>query len=83
MSWLFSAEDGIVCGTTQAHRLSTKAYQVGGQALQYKLNTFIFDACLAKGADISDEDLLVEAAVNAGLMNNEEVCLRNLTLTSD
>lgn len=42
--------------------------------MQYKFNAFLFDACLVKGADISDEDVLVDAAVNVGLMNKEEAC---------
>ena len=83
MFQLSSAEDSIVCATTQAHRLSAKAYQAGGQGLQNKFNAFIFDVCLAKGADISDENVLVDAAVNIGLMNKKEVCLCNPTLTSD
>ncbi|KAF8139655.1 thioredoxin-like protein [Boletus edulis] len=66
------AEDSIVCGTTQAHRLSAKAYKDGGQVLQDKFNAFIFDACLTKMANISDEDVLVDAAVNTGLMNKEQ-----------
>ncbi|KAH0838802.1 thioredoxin-like protein [Lanmaoa asiatica] len=72
MSRSFSAEDSIVCGTTQAHRLSAKAYRDGGQGLQNKLNTFIFDACLTKGVNINDEDLLVDAAVHIGLMSKVE-----------
>jgi predicted DsbA family dithiol-disulfide isomerase len=66
------AEDSIVCVTTQAHRLSAKAYQTGGQGVQNRFNAFIFDACLVKGVDISNEDVLVDAAVNIGLMNKEE-----------
>lgn len=79
----FSAEDSIVCSTTQAHRLSAKAYQDGGQRLQNAFNTFIFDACLTKGANISDEHVLVDAAVSIGLMNKEKVCLCSSTLISD
>ncbi|KAI9572499.1 thioredoxin-like protein [Boletus coccyginus] len=66
------AEDSIVCATDQVHRLSAKAYQDGGQAMQNKFNALIFDACLAQGADISDEDVLVDAAVRIGLMNKEK-----------
>jgi predicted DsbA family dithiol-disulfide isomerase len=83
MSQFSSAEDSIVCVTTQAHRLSAKAYQTGGQGVQNRFNAFIFDACLVKGVDISNEDVLVDAAVNIGLMNKEEVCLHNSALTSD
>jgi len=51
--------------------------------MQNKFNALIFDACLAKGVDISDEDVLVDAAVKIGLMNKEKVCCRNSMLTSD
>ncbi|KAF8549331.1 thioredoxin-like protein [Imleria badia] len=66
------ADDSILCGTMQAHRLSAKAYQDGGQALQNEFNSFIFDACLARGANLSDEDVLVDASASVGLMNKEE-----------
>ncbi|KAF8135010.1 thioredoxin-like protein [Boletus edulis] len=65
------AEDGVVCRSIQAHRLSVKAYQVGGQPMQRELNSLIFDACLAKGDDISRESFLADAAVKVGLMNRE------------
>ena len=72
------AEDGIVCRSTQAHRLSVKAYQVGGQAMQQELNSLIFDACFAKGEDISCDNFLADIAVKVGLMNRERVCLPHL-----
>ena len=81
MSQLFRADDSILCETSQAHRLSAKAYQDGGHALQSKFNTLIFEACLANGADLNDEDVLVDAAVSVGLMNKEEVCFYSFVLT--
>ncbi|KAF9237642.1 thioredoxin-like protein [Melanogaster broomeanus] len=48
------AEDGIICPSTQAHRLSVKAYQ-----------------CLTKGEDISDNNVLADAAAKVGLLNRE------------
>lgn len=69
------AEDGIVCRSIQAHRLSVKAYQVGGQEMQQQLNSLIFDACFAKGEDISRDNFLADVAVKVGLMNRERVCL--------
>ena len=51
-----------------------KAYQVGGQAMQQPLNSIIFDACFAKGEDISTDDFLADAAVKVGLMNRDRVC---------
>jgi len=65
------AEDGIICPTTQAHRLSVKAYQIGGQEMQRELNSVIFEACLMKGEDISDNDILANAAAKVGVMNRE------------
>jgi predicted DsbA family dithiol-disulfide isomerase len=69
------AEDGVICRSIQAHRLSVKAYQVGGQEMQQQLNSLIFDACFAKGEDISRDNFLADVAVKAGLMNRERVCL--------
>ncbi|KIJ62754.1 hypothetical protein HYDPIDRAFT_113841 [Hydnomerulius pinastri MD-312] len=69
---LTMAEDGIVCRSIQAHRLSVKAYQVGGQEMQKELNSILFDACFAKGEDISDITFLADAAVKIGLMNREK-----------
>lgn len=41
--------------------------------MQNKFNARVFDACLAKGVNISDEDWLVNTAVDISLMNKEEV----------
>ncbi|KAF8553976.1 thioredoxin-like protein [Imleria badia] len=65
------AEDGVICRSTQAHRLSVKAYQVGGQPMQQELNSLIFDSCFARGEDISRQDFLADSAVKVGLMNRE------------
>lgn len=51
-----------------------KAYQVGGQPMQQQLNSLLFDACFAKGEDISRESFLADAAVKVGLMNRERAC---------
>ncbi|KAN0092810.1 Thioredoxin-like fold [Tylopilus felleus] len=65
------AEDSVVCRSTQAHRLSVKAYQIGGQTMQQGLISLIFDAYFARGQDISSESFLADAAVKVGLMNRE------------
>ncbi|KAG9310398.1 glycoside hydrolase superfamily [Chiua virens] len=70
------ADDSILCVTTQAHRLSAKALKNGGQELQEKFNALIFDACLSKGDNISDENFLVDAAVSVGIMGKEETWWR-------
>ncbi|KAH0833275.1 thioredoxin-like protein [Lanmaoa asiatica] len=72
------AEDGVICRSTQAHRLSVKAYQVGGQAMQQHLNSLIFDAGFAKGEDISSDNFLADVAVKVGLMNRGRVCFPTL-----
>lgn len=64
----------MVCRSTQAHRLSVKAYQVGGQAMQQQLISLVFDACFAKGEDISNDNFLADIAVKVGLMNRGRVC---------
>lgn len=58
-----------------------KAYQVGGQAMQQQLNSLIFDACLAKGEDISSDTFLADAAVKVGLMNRGRVCFQCYTVS--
>ncbi|KAH7884688.1 thioredoxin-like protein [Phlebopus sp. FC_14] len=66
------ADDGIVCRSTQAHRLAVKAYQVGGQKMQTQLNNILFHACFSKGEDISEHDFLADAAVKVGLMTRQK-----------
>ncbi|KAG1747151.1 thioredoxin-like protein [Suillus paluster] len=66
------AEDGIVARSTQAHRLSVKAYKVGGQEMQGKLNDIIFQAVFVDCQDISDVELLADAAEKIDLMNKAE-----------
>ncbi|OAX43122.1 thioredoxin-like protein [Rhizopogon vinicolor AM-OR11-026] len=66
------AEDGIVARSILAHRLAVKAYQVGGQEMQGKLNDIIFEAVFADCKDISDIEFLAEAAEKVGLMDKTE-----------
>ncbi|KAG0705720.1 thioredoxin-like protein [Suillus ampliporus] len=66
------AEDGIMARSTLAHRLSVKAYKVGGQEMQGKLNDIIFEAVFADYEDISDVDFLADAAEKVDLMNKTE-----------
>jgi len=66
------AEDGVVAPSTLAHRLAVKAYQVGGQEMQGKFNDILFNASFAEGKDISDVELLSDAAEKVGLMNKAE-----------
>ncbi|KAG9315280.1 thioredoxin-like protein [Chiua virens] len=71
LTLVLRADDGIVCRSTQAHRLAVKAYQVGGQAMQHHLVSLLFDACFAKCEDISNNTFLADAAVKVGLMNRD------------
>jgi predicted DsbA family dithiol-disulfide isomerase len=62
-----------VAPSTLAHRLAVKAYQVGGQEMQGKFNDILFEASFAELKDISDVELLADAAEKVGLMNKTEV----------
>lgn len=66
------SEDGIVARSTLAHRLSVKAYKVGGQAMQGRLNDILFDAVFANCQDVSDVDFLADAAEKVGMMNKTQ-----------
>ncbi|KAG1851614.1 thioredoxin-like protein [Suillus subalutaceus] len=66
------AEDGIVARSTLAHRLSVKAYKVGGQAMQGHLNDILFKAAFADCQDVSDVEFLADAAEKVGLMDKTE-----------
>jgi predicted DsbA family dithiol-disulfide isomerase len=59
--------------STRAHRLTRKAYVMGGQTLQLPVLCGIFKANLEEGADIGDINVLAEVAENAGMMSKDEV----------
>lgn len=42
--------------------------------MQQELNSLIFEACFAKGEDISNDNFLADVAVKVGLMNRGRVC---------
>ncbi|KAG1821783.1 thioredoxin-like protein [Suillus subaureus] len=65
-------QDGIVARSTLAHRLSVKAYKVGGQAMQGRLNDILFKAVFTDCQDVSDVEFLADAAEKVGLMNKTE-----------
>ncbi|KAI0787780.1 thioredoxin-like protein [Fomes fomentarius] len=64
--------DGFMCQTIRAHRLSRKAYEVGGQEVQEKYLDVIFHAYFTEGKNICDYDVLGELAEQAGVMSKEE-----------
>jgi predicted DsbA family dithiol-disulfide isomerase len=51
----------------------TKAYEIGGPAAQCSLITPIFRAYYEDDLDISDPDVLADAAEQAGIMTKAEV----------
>lgn len=59
--------------STLAHRLAVKAYQLGGQEMQGKLNDILFEAVFAECKDISNIEFLADAAEKVGFMNKTEV----------
>ncbi|KAF8477776.1 thioredoxin-like protein [Russula ochroleuca] len=63
---------GPVSLTTPAHRLMTKAYEIGGPAAQSSLITPIFRASYEDDLDISDPDVLADLAEQAPIMSRAE-----------
>jgi predicted DsbA family dithiol-disulfide isomerase len=51
----------------------TKAYEIGGPAAQSALITPLFRAYYEDDLDISDADVLADAAEQAGMMSKDEV----------
>lgn len=70
---LCSSFNGLVGQTTGAHRLCFKAAQVGGQELQLKLITALFEAHLIHDKDTSDVNVLADTADSVGVMTRDEV----------
>ena len=59
--------------TIRAHRLSRKAYVLGGQELQEKFLEAIFYAFFTEGKDISDFNVLGDLAEQTGIMSKDKV----------
>ncbi|KAH9980642.1 thioredoxin-like protein [Russula vinacea] len=74
---LMATERGEAVGinflTTPAHRLMTKAYEIGGSAAQSSLIAPIFRAYYEDDLDISDPDVLADIAEQAAIMSRAEV----------
>ena len=70
-----SSFSGPVCLTTPAHRLVTKAYDIGGPSAQSALIRPIFRAYYEDDLDISDSEVLADAAVQATIMSKAEVSI--------
>ncbi|KAI0749423.1 thioredoxin-like protein [Daedaleopsis nitida] len=65
--------EGWVSQTIRAHRLSRKAYELGGQEMQEKFLDKLFYAYFTEGKNISDADILGEAAEEVGMMSKAKV----------
>ncbi|KAK7454440.1 hypothetical protein VKT23_011196 [Stygiomarasmius scandens] len=63
---------GMMSQSTRAHRLSRKAYLVGGQEKQLPLLCTLFKAYLEDGKDIADLDVLSDIAEQVGVFSKEE-----------
>jgi len=66
------APDGIVCKPVNAHRLAARAYMLGGQELQSKFVQKVFDTVFRDAKDISNREVLVDMALEAGVMETKE-----------
>jgi len=63
---------GVMSQSTRAHRLSQKAYRMGGQTLQHPLLCAIFKAYLEEEKDIADMNVLAEVAEGVGMMSRDQ-----------
>jgi len=63
---------GPICLTVPAHRLITKAYEIGGPAAQSALITPILRAYYEDDLDIGDPEVLADAVEQAALMSRAE-----------
>ncbi|EIW57443.1 thioredoxin-like protein [Trametes versicolor FP-101664 SS1] len=64
--------DGQLCQTLRAHRLLRKAFEVGGQELQEKVQDVLFYTYFTEGKDISDLDYLTELADASGVLTKDQ-----------
>ncbi len=65
---------GVMSTSTRGHRLSRKAFHLGGEHLQTPLLCAVFKAHLEEGKDIGDIDVLSDIAASVGMMTKDEVC---------
>ncbi|KAK1219369.1 hypothetical protein PQX77_017893 [Marasmius sp. AFHP31] len=63
---------GVMSQSTRAHRLSRKAYLIGGQEKQLPFLCAVFKAHLEEGKDICDINVLADVAQDLDLMTREE-----------
>jgi len=63
---------GVISETSRAHRLSLKAYHMGGQDLQLPILTALFHAFTTLNQDIGDYEVLAGIAEDVGMMSKAE-----------
>ena len=63
---------GYMSQSTRAHRLSRKAYLLGGQRFQLPVLCGLFKAHLEESKDIADFDVLADIAERVGMMSRQE-----------
>jgi predicted DsbA family dithiol-disulfide isomerase len=61
-----------MASTVRAHRLSVKAYRVGGQRLQLPFLSAVLKASACDGKDIGSIDVLSSIAEEVGVMSKQE-----------
>jgi len=64
--------NGVVSQSTLAHRLSRKAFRMGGANLQLPYLTAIFRVHLQEGKDVGDINVLSDVAAEVGIMTKAE-----------
>jgi len=69
---LKTVQEGLLSQTTRAHRLSVKAYTVGGQQMQQAVLEAYFKAYFNEGKDIGNLDLLGDISQSVGLMGKAQ-----------
>jgi len=63
---------GIMSQSTRAHRLSRKAFKIGGHELQLPVLIALFKTHLEEGKDIADLNVLAEVAESVGMMSKDQ-----------
>ena len=78
-AWIYSRPSflssfaGPACVTINAHRLVSKAYEIGGSRMQSAVISHIFRAYCEDDLDIYDSEVLADVAEESGMMSKAEV----------
>jgi predicted DsbA family dithiol-disulfide isomerase len=63
---------GVISESSRAHRLSLKAYHLGGQDLQLPILTALFHSHCTLNQDIGNYEVLAQIADDVGMMSKDE-----------